>query len=111
MAVTPLLLTASTQLGTSAASFYTTPASTKVVVRRVVFTNVDTTSRTFTVYRVPSAGAAATGNIVISAQRLSPGEAYIASELSGMVLDAGDALYALASAATAINVTASGFSA
>lgn len=110
MTITPLLLTASTQLGTSAASIFTSAVTTQVVVRRAVFTNVDTSARTFTVYRVPSGGAAATANVVISAMRLAPGESYVAVELANMVLNLGDALYALASAATAINATVSGFS-
>ena len=108
MSITPALLTPSAALPNATASFYTTPATGQTMVRRAVFTNTDTVPHTVTVNRVPSGGAAATANQVISAYRLAPGQAYVAVELTNMVLNGGDALYGVCDTAAKVNVTMSG---
>jgi hypothetical protein len=109
MAITPAALTASTQLGATAAAIYTTPVQGQTLIKRAVFTNTDTSPRTITVHRVPNLGSAAIGNRVISSFRLSPGQAYVAVELANMILNGGDAIFALADTASQVNVTMSGF--
>lgn len=109
MTTQPAVLTASIQLPNAAASIYTVPALGQTVIKRAVFTNVDTVPHTITVHRVPSGGAAAAANRVISAFRITPGEAYVANELANMVLNSGDAIFALADTANQVNVTMSGF--
>lgn len=109
MTISPAILTPSAQLTNAAASIYTVPANGKAVIKRAVFTNVDTVTRLLTVHRVASGGSATTANQVITTQRLTPGEAYVAAELANMVLDAGDSIQALADANTAVNATMSGY--
>ncbi|CAB4142365.1 hypothetical protein UFOVP1414_65 [uncultured Caudovirales phage] len=109
MAIVPALLTASVQLGATAASIYTTPAQGQTLIKRAVFTNVDTSPRTITVHRVPVSGSASNANRVISSFRLSPGQSYVAVELANMVLNAGDSIQAFADTANLVNVTMSGF--
>lgn len=107
--IQPAVLTPSTALGNTATAIYTTPTAGQTVVRRAVFTNTDTVPRLITVHRVPNGGSATTANIVIQAYRLAPGQAYPAPELASMVLNGGDAIFALADAAAVVNVTMSGF--
>lgn len=109
MSVTPAILTPTTQLTGSAAAIYTNSTRAPVMIKRAVFTNVDTGSQTVTVYRVPSGGSAVAANIVIDAFPLSTLQAYVAPELSNMVLAVGDAIFAKASAVNSINATMSGF--
>jgi hypothetical protein len=107
--VTPAALVGPTQLGTSIAALYTAPGATKATVSRAVFTNVTGGAVTFTVEVVRSGGSTGTDKIVISAQSVAAGAAYVAPELERLVLATGDSIQALASAATSINAIISGF--
>ena len=109
MAITPAVFQPGIQLTASPVAIYTVPSVGQSVIRRAVFTNTDTSPRTITVHRVPNAGSASTSNRVISAFRLSPGQAYIATELSNMVLNAGDSIQALADTTSVVNAFISGF--
>jgi len=110
MALTiPKVLFGPSQITSSDATYYTSPATTKTTVTRCVFTNVDTVQRTLTVNVVRSGGSVATTNAVISAYPISPGQAYVSPELAGLILDAGDFLSFKASANSAINATGSGY--
>lgn len=102
---------ASGTLTASAATYVTAAGVSKVVIKSAVFTNTDTVARTITVHRVPSAGSASAGNMVISAFSLSAGQAYVAPELANMVLNAGETLQALASTAAVVNINVSGLTA
>lgn len=110
MAITPDALWGPGSLTAAAAAIYTSPAATTTVVKRAVFLNTDTTTRTITVHVVRSGGSATTGNKVINAFALYPNQAYVAVELTNLVLEAGDAIYALASSASVVNSIGSGFS-
>lgn len=109
MTVSAAVLTPSTQLTASAAAIYTSQTRGTAMIKRAVFTNTDTVSQTITVYRVASGGSAGATNIVIDAYSLTAGQAYVAPELSNMVLAGGDAIYAKASAGAVVNVTMSGY--
>lgn len=109
MTTQPAVLTPSVQLSNSAAAIYTAPALGQAVIKRAVFTNTDTVPHTITIHRVPSGGTALTSNLLVSGYRLTPGESYISNELSNMVLNGGEAIYALADTASQVNVTMSGF--
>ncbi len=94
-------------LGTSAAVIGSAaPVGTKRTFNNVSFTNTTAGVVTFTVYKVPSAGSPATGNIVISAYQLTAGQSYVPQSLVGLHLLEGMTLQALASAATSINCDA-----
>lgn len=95
---------ASTQLGTSAASFYTVPALTTSTVANVSFTNTSASAVQITVYNVPIAGTAQTSNQVVSAFTLSAGQTYVPPQLIGLNLAAGSTLQALATTGAVVNV-------
>lgn len=102
---------ASTQLGTSAASIRTTPVNSQDIIKRAVFTNVTGGAVTVTIYRVAAAGTAGTTNIVVDAFSVTANGTYVPAELANMVLNAGESIQCLASAATSINATISGLNA
>lgn len=110
MALTaPKVLFGPSQLTTSDVTQYTSAANTYTTVTRAVFTNVNTVAVTLTVNVVRSGGSAGATNTVIAAYPLSAGEAYVASELAGLILSPGDFISAKAGTATSINAVGSGY--
>jgi hypothetical protein len=98
-------------LTAAAVAYATASGASKVIIKQATFTNTDTVARTITVYRVPSGGAAAAGNLIIQAQSLSAGQSYDPPSLKNMVLNPGETLQALASTAAVVNVFVSGLTA
>lgn len=98
-------------LTAAAAAYVTATAAQKVIIKQATFTNTDAVARTITVHRVPSGGAAATGNMIIQAASLSAGQSYDPPSLKNLVLNPGETLQALASTATVVNFFASGLTA
>lgn len=107
--VTPAKGWGPVQLGTSASALITQAASGTTTITRAVFTNVTAVPVSITVYVVRSGGAANASSTVISAYNIGAGEAYVSPELANLVLSAGDAVQALASAATSITTVGSCF--
>lgn len=105
--ITPSYLGGGT-LTTSAAAYVTASGSATLIIKKAVFTNTDSAARTITVHRVPSAGSATSGNMIISALSLSAGQTYDATELGNMVLTPGATLQALASTGSVVNLFVSG---
>jgi len=94
---------AATQLGTSASTLYTVPPATTATLSNFSFTNTSANPIPITVYNVPSAGTAGTGNVVVSGYTLSPGQTYVPPQLIGLNMAAGATLQALAGTAAVIN--------
>ncbi len=115
MTITPAAIFGPSVVAASAAAIYTVPASTTVTITRAVVTNVSAGGANLTLWLVRSGGARANGNILVGAsaagQTLSagPSEPYVVNALAGMVLKAGDAIHALTSVASALNMVASGW--
>lgn len=107
--VTPVVLQAAGSLTTSAAVYITGAANSQTIIKRVVFNNITGGALTITVYRVPAGGSALPGNQIISTRSIAANSTDLAPELAGMVLDAGDTIQALASAAASIAMFASGY--
>ena len=103
MSVTPRTIT-SAQLTTSAAAYYTVPANTKSIIKKLTFTNSTAGALTFTVYLVPSGGTAGVTNILISAQAIAAGECVECFQALGQTLQTGGTIQALASAGASITV-------
>lgn len=104
MSVTPKAITGA-QLTASAATYYgPVAANTKAMIKKLTFTNTDTSARTVTVYLVPSGGTAGATNILISARSIAAGEAYDCYEAMGQVLAAGGFLQALADVTTKVTI-------
>jgi hypothetical protein len=105
MSLSPGVLYLGGQLTTSLATLYTSPANTKTLITKVVFTNTDTVARLLTVNLVRSGGSASSANILINGQSIPAGGSYEATELEGQILNAGDFVQAKADAGSVVNCT------
>lgn len=103
MSIKPNNIT-SAQLTTAAATYYTAPANTKVVLKKLTFTNTDTVARTVTVYLVPSAGTAGVTNILVSARAIAAGDTYDCQEALGQTLRIGGFIQALSDVASKVTI-------
>jgi len=108
MALNAIALVQAIQLPNAAAVQYTCPASSKVIVRHVVFTNTTAGAITVTGYVVESGGSVTDARKVLDAYSIAAHTAYTSPEFSGVVLNAGDTIQCFASAATSIAMNASG---
>ena len=105
MANTPRRLS-SAQLTTSAVTYYTAPASTRTIVKQIILTNVTATNATVSISMVNSGGSAGTTNRIVE-QLTVPAYGVVTIDVS-QVLETGDFISALASAATTVNIRISG---
>lgn len=108
MAITGKRMVAGSQLTASAATYYTVGASTRAQIQAMTITNRNASSRTVTIHLVPSGGTADDTNIILAAKSLAQNESYKVIEAIGQWLEAGGTIQALASAATSVNLVASG---
>lgn len=111
--VTPKRLFDSLQLGATSpgTALYTAPAQTRCIVKKLTFSSTDaSTARTVSVYIVRSGQAAALDDaeVLWKTKTLAPLESKSCYEAEGHVLEEGDMLYAVASAATSITAHGSG---
>lgn len=108
MARTAKRLIAGSQLTTSAATYYTAPALTQCVIRKISCTNTTGGAVTVTLYLITSGGSASASNTIASAKSLAAGETWSSPDVEGHVLEAGGFIQALASANTSITILGSG---
>jgi hypothetical protein len=97
-----------TQLATTASVLYTAPANTTAQVQDVTICNTSTAAKTVSFYVVENGGSVAAATTVIDAKPVGVDQTMTLSDLTGFVLEAGDTLRGLASAATSVSVQASG---
>lgn len=105
----PAQLVAPSQLTAAAVTYYTAPENTTAEISAATATNVTASARTVTVYIIPSAGSAASTNIVVRTRTVPANAAVQLWELIGQKLPAGSFLQALADGATAVNLTVGGY--
>ena len=108
MAITNKALAEGVQLTNAAATYYTAPALTTTILKKLTVTNSTAGAVSLTVYLVPSAGTAGVTNIVTSAKSIAAGAVYEAYEAENHVLNPGDTLQAFASAGASLTLRASG---
>ncbi len=108
MTVTPKKLFTPAQLTSALATYYTVPASTRTVLKKVTLTNDGSAPETITVHLVETGGTAGVTNIALKAKAIGPGETYEAYEIEGHIMNAGDFIRALASTASKVNLHISG---
>lgn len=96
----------STVLTTADATYFTAPVPTQVT--KATVTNPTGGAATITINLVPSGGAVATGNVLVSARSVQAGETWDITPLVGVILATGDIISAKASANTTLNFAASG---
>lgn len=85
-----------------------TASNVKAEIDKFTATNVTAGNVTVSVSIVPSGGAASTANRITYTKTIPPGQTWPFPELVGHVLEAGDFISTLASAANAIVGRASG---
>jgi hypothetical protein len=108
MAVTPKRLAAGSQLTTSAATYYTAPATATTRIDNCALTNTTGGAVTATVHLVPSGGSASASNCVMSARSIAAGATVLVAGAIGQWLAGGGTLQALASSGASITLVASG---
>lgn len=106
MAVTITPLIEPTQLGAVTASYYRANVPTRI--DKMTLANPTATPRSVTIFWVPSGGAADGTNTIIFQRFLNAGETWDVSPMIGHTLAIGDTIQALASAAAAVVIAASG---
>ncbi len=87
---------------------YTTPAGTRTIIDKFTGTNTTGAVASLTIKLIQSGGVAGAANVITSAKTVQPGESYTFPEIVGHVLNPGDFISTLCSAATAITIRASG---
>ena len=82
--------------------------NSKTMIDKVTVTNTTAAAVTFSCNLVPEGGSVADANAVIKDKSVAAGDTYVCPELVGHVLEAGDAISMIASAATSLTIRASG---
>jgi len=80
----------------------------RAVIDTFTATNTSSAAATFACNLVNDNDAAGSGNLVLPARQIQPGETYLCPELLGQVLEDGAFISTLASAAGSIVIRASG---
>ncbi len=83
-------------------------ATGKLVIDKFTVTNVSALNAQFSANLVASGGTASPANLVLHARTMRPGDSYLCPELVGQTLEAGGFISTLASAASALVISASG---
>lgn len=87
---------------------YTTPVGTRTIIDKFTGTNTTGAVASLTIKLIQSGGVAGAANVITSTKTVQPGESYTFPEIVGHVLNPGDFISTLCSAATAITIRASG---
>jgi len=98
--------TGPTQLTTSYVTQYTVPSATTAVVKEIIVANPTTSAATVTVSVVPSGNSASAANNIIGGVSVAANSTLV-FDIS-QVLATGDAVAALASAGSTLNLLISG---
>ena len=95
-------------LGNAAATYYTSPAGVKTLIKNLTLTNPTGTDQIVTVYLVPAGGGANAASTLTYQKTVSAGKTVQLTEAINHVLEPGDNIQALASAGASITIMASG---
>ena len=85
-----------------------TASNVSTIIDKFTATNYDTSARTISVNLVTALDTAGNQNLIIKSKTLLPSETYTFPELVGQILAPGGFISTIASAASAINIRASG---
>jgi hypothetical protein len=107
MAVTPVNLIPSKQAESSQTAQYTA-TGVKAIIDKFTVTNTSAGSVNFSVNLINASGSAGDSNLIIKTRAIAVSETYNCPELVGQVLEAGQFISTLASAATSLTIRASG---
>lgn len=107
MAVTAITLIAAKNAENSQTTQYTS-TGLYTIIDKFTGTNYSAGPVTLSVNLVTSADTAGNQNLIVKTKSLQAGETYTFPEVVGYVLNPGDFISTIASAATSINIRASG---
>lgn len=107
MAVTPKVLIPPKQAENAQTSQYTATA-VKAIIDKFTVTNTSANNVSISVNLVRVTTVAGADNLIIDARTIAPDECYTCPELVGQVLEAGDFISTLASAAASLTIRCSG---
>ena len=107
MSVTVKVLIAAKNAENAQTTQYTASGVT-AIIDKFTATNYDTAARTLSVNLVTSGDTAGNQNLIVKTKTLQAGETYTFPEIVGQVLASGGFISTIASAATTINIRASG---
>lgn len=85
-----------------------TALNCKTIIDKFTATNYSASSATISVNVVTAAGSASDSNLIVKTKTLQPAETYTFPELVGQAMEASGFISTIASAATSINIRASG---
>jgi hypothetical protein len=105
---TPTKLFAPAQLGTGNTTYYTVPANTTCIIKKLTLTNTSAGAVTASVWLVPNAGAPGNSNAIHLVIAIAANAVYEVYEAENHVLNAGDFISALASAGGDVTIQGSG---
>jgi len=107
MAVSPTVLIDAAYASSSQTTQYTA-TNVVTIIDAFTVTNVDTVTRTISVNLVPFGGSAAATNLVVKTKSILAGQTEPLLGIVGHMLEAGDFISTIASAASALVIRASG---
>ncbi len=107
MTVTVKTLIPSKQAENTQTTQYTA-TNCKTIIDKFTATNTSAGNLTLSVNLVSSGGSAGVDNLIVDSRAIAPYETYTFPELVGQVLEPGGFISAIASAATALTIRASG---
>ena len=87
---------------------YTAAADVKAIIDKFTVTNISASNASFSVNLVIDGGSASNSNLILDARTIAPNETYLCPELIGQVLNPNGFISTLASAASALTISASG---
>ena len=108
MAVTAMPLIDAKYAVDSTTTEYTVPTGKRTIIDKFTATNVDGSSRTISVYLIPSGDTASASNQIIKDLSISAGATDDIEELKNQVLATGDKIAVSASAASVVTIRVSG---
>jgi len=95
MAQAPKRIIEGATLTGSAATYYTVPANTTTVIKKLPIINTTAGAVNCTIYLIPSSGTAGSTNTITSARSIGPGETWSCPDAENMVMTAGGQIQAL----------------
>jgi len=107
MAVTVKVLISAKEAENTQTTQYTA-TNARCIIDKFTATNIGASNQTISVNLVLFGGAPGNNNLIVDARQIAPGETYTFPELVGQVLDNGDFISTLASAASSLTIRASG---
>jgi hypothetical protein len=107
MAVTVKALIPAKQAENTQTTQYTA-TNCRAIIDKFTATNTTAGNVTISVNIVISGGTAAASNLIVDTRSIGPDQTYTFPELVGQVLDAGNFISTIASAATSLTIRASG---